>query len=307
MNVAPVAIRYVATAALIMLAACERPDTQPAGSSADTTKAVKDDAGRTVQFAQPARRIISLMPAVTDMILALGAQDRLIARTAFDTDARIAHLPTTGNALNPSIEWLTAQKPDLVITWPDQGSRSVIEQLNGLGIHAYGARTEMIGDVVRTMRNLGIMLGENARADSAVRKLESELQAVRQSVADRPLVRTAYVVGIEPPMIAGPGTYIGELLTIAGAENVFAEVNTLWPQVNIEELIKRNPDAIVIATESGDAVADRIKTLPGWRDLAAVRNGRVLVVDVDLFSRPSPKLPQAARDLAAFLHPGAAH
>jgi iron complex transport system substrate-binding protein len=119
-------------------------DARPGAEQRTTTVTVTDHARRTVTLAAPARRVISLMPAVTDMILALGANDRLIARTQFDSDPRIAALPSTGNALNPSLEWIAALEPDLVIAWPDQPSRAVVSRLSTMGIPVYSARTSRL-------------------------------------------------------------------------------------------------------------------------------------------------------------------
>ncbi|MEX2285212.1 MAG: helical backbone metal receptor [Gemmatimonadota bacterium] len=265
---------------------------------------VLDHAQRTVRLDSAAQRVISFMPAVTDMLLALGAQDRLIARTAFDTDARIAHLPSTGNALTPSLEWVAAQKPDLVIAWPDQPSRSVVGRLSELGVPVYAAVTETNADVMKTIRDLGLLLGLETPADSLTHAITSQLDAVRASVQSRPRARVVYVLSIEPLMVAGPGTYIDELIAVAGGENVFSDGSARWSQVSLEELLKRTPAAIVIATDSGDALA-RVRALPAWRNLAAVREGRVIGVDPNLFNRPGPAIPAAARELARFLHPDA--
>ena len=243
------------------------------------------------------------MPAVTDMISALGANNRLIARTEFDKDPRIAALPSTGNALNPSLEWIAALQPDLVITWPDQPSRAVVSRLSTMGIPVYSARTESIADVLRTTRDLGRLLGVEQRSDSLVQSIERELQAVRAAVASRPRVLVAYVLNLEPPMVAGPGTFINELIDIAGGENSFADLKSLWPQVSLEEMLRRAPAALVIGRERAGDPTPRMRELAGWRELAAVRSGRVLAVDVDLFNRPGPTIPRAARVLAEFLHP----
>src|SRR5262245_20479424 len=146
---------------LLLLAGCEQPARTPPRAGIE----VADQAGRTVALAAPARRVLSLVPAVTDMILELGAADRLIARTQFDTDARLAALPSTGNALTPSLEWVASLQPDLVISWLDQPSRSVVGRLAELGIPVYAARTESIADVLRTTRDLGKLLGKSTQAE----------------------------------------------------------------------------------------------------------------------------------------------
>ncbi|MGH7466514.1 MAG: ABC transporter substrate-binding protein [Longimicrobiales bacterium] len=287
------------------LGACDTRARDAGNAVADTLR-VRDHADRMVQLAAPAQRVVCLMPAVTDMLLAIGAQDRLIARTQWDTDARIAHLPSTGNALMPSVEWVAAQNPDLVIAWPDQPTRSVVGRLSAMGIPVYNAITETIEDAVRTARDLGVLLAMQSAADSVVRSIEADLQAIRTSVQSNARVPVAYVLSLDPPMIAGPGTFIGQLIDVAGGENVFSDLRVNWPQVSLEELVRRDPQAIVIAQEQGgDNARDRMRTLPGWRELGAVRNGRVLVADVSLFNRAGPNLPLAARALARFLHPGA--
>ena len=294
---------WLALAGALASSACERAPAADAPVARNDAIQVTDDAGRAVQLGAPARRVVSLMPAVTDMILALGAADRLIARTVWDTTAQLKHLPSTGNALTPSMEWLVSLKPDLVITWPDVGSRSVVGQLQSINVPAYAAETESVADALRTIENLGLLLGLQARADSLANALQEELAGIRVAVSRAPRVRVAYILSIDPPMIAGPGTYIGEILLAAGGENIFGEIKTLWPQVNIEELMRRAPEALVVATENGADPRARLKTLPGWRELPAVKNDRVLLADPDLFNRAGPSLPRAARQVAHLLHP----
>jgi iron complex transport system substrate-binding protein len=286
-----------------VLAACEVGSSARA-PAADTIR-VLDHTNRVVQLAAPAQRVLSLMPAVTDMLLALSVQDRLVARTQWDTDPRIAHLPSTGNALVPSVEWVAAQQPDLVIAWPDQPTRSVVGRLMAMEVPVYSAITGTVHDALRTVRDLGALLGLPARADSLVQSIESELQAVRSRVQSSPRVRVAYILSLDPPMVAGPGTFIGQLIEVAGGDNVFADVRVLWPQVSLEELVRRDPTALVVAQEQGGTALERMRRLPGWRELGALRSGRVLVADVNLFNRPGPNMPQAARELARFLHPRA--
>jgi iron complex transport system substrate-binding protein len=282
-------------------------DTRQRNSDAPSAAALRvtDDAARIVTLNAPARRVICFMPAVTDMLLAIGAADRLIARTEFDTDPRIAQLPSTGNALTPSLEWVASLEPELVITWPDQPSRSVVGRLSELGIPVYAARTESIEDVLRTARQLGTLLGLKRNADSVALEIERALNDIRAAVHGLPPVPVAYVLSIDPPMIAGPGTFINELLVAAGGSNAFANAGALWAQVNIEEFIQRQPHALVLAQEEGRTELQRLRTLPGWRDLHAVRTNRVLIVDPYLFNRPGPSIPKAARLLAKFLHPAA--
>lgn len=263
--------------------------------------AVYDDAGREVRLPVPAQRVVSLMPTVTDLLIAMNVHDRLIARTDFDTDPRVASLPSLGGGLTPSVEWLASQRPDLVISWPDQGSRSLVSQLSGIHIPVYSASSQSIADTYRILDNLGVLLGIAPKTDSLSNALESALDSVRTATRELPTVKVAYVVGTDPPMVAAAETFIDELITIAGGRNIFADLK-LWPQVNLEDLLLRAPDVVILAdTNTEDPVA-MLRTLGGWRELRAVKEGRVYRVSPYFFNRSGPLMPRAAAQLSTFFH-----
>ena len=275
---------------------------EPAPTPQERALVVIDDAGREVRLDAPAQRVVSLLPTVTDLMLALHVEDRLIARTDFDTDARLAALPSLGGGLTPSVEWLVQQQPHLVIAWPDQGTRSLVGRLASVGVPVYAARSETIDDTDRILDRLGTLLDIERQADSLRTSIRTALDSVRAAVSARPPVRVAYVVGLDPPMVAAAGTFIDELITIAGGRNIFPDLE-LWPQVNPEELVQRDPEVIMIADTGTDDPVTALRRLPGWRDLRAVRSGRVHRVSPFFFNRSGPTMPNAARELAQFFHP----
>ena len=282
--------------ACVLSAGCERTE-----HTRETSQiVVRDDAGRSVELARPATRIVSLMPTVTDLVIALGHADRLIARTAYDVDPGVAHLPSIGGGLTPSVEWLASQKPDLVVSWPDNASRSLVGKIEAVGIPVYAARTEVVADALRTIRHLGILLAATASADSLARSIAAALDSTRAAVAGKRPVRAAYVLALQPPTVAGPATFIDELMRIAGGQNVFGDLTRPWPEVNLEEIIRRDPDVIVLARESASDPQLLLETLPGWRELRAVRAGHVHRVSPDYFNRSGPYMPRAARELSQF-------
>jgi len=285
--------------ACVLLAGCERKQ-QPA----DTAPiAVTDDAGRAVRLPQPATRIVSLMPTVTDLIIAMGHADRLIARTDYDLDTTIAKLPSLGGGLTPSVEWLAAQKPDLIVSWPDHGTRSIVGKMESVGLHVYAAKTDTLANTYTTIRNLGVLLDAKRSADSLANAITLGLDSVRASIAGRTPVRVAYLVSVAPPTVVGPHTFIDELVKVAGGVNVFADIGQLYPEVNIEELVQRDPDVIVIARENEADLRAELAVLPVWRELRAVKAGRVHRVSPYDFNRSGPLMPRAARVLADFFHP----
>lgn len=301
--------RSCATArCLVLVALCALPS-MGCGSESDGSRrpasaiAVIDDAGRTVALDSAARRVISMIPAQTEIVTILASPSVLVARTRWDMDPRLAHLPSIGNALTPSVEWLAARRPDLVIAWPDAQSRDVVQRLGDIGIPVYASRVESVAEIRSMIERLGVLLGADARADSLIVAIDDSLAAVRADVAGRPVPRVLYLLSADPPMIAGPGTFVDDLITIAGGENVFADMQQLWPQVSLEEIVRRQPDVII--RPSDHALDDPLAGLagaPGWRELDAVRNARVHAVDPDLYNRAGATVAAAARGLADRIH-----
>ncbi len=166
----------------------------------------------------------------------------------------------------------------------------------------------MIDDITGSIARLGALTGRNAAADSIVRALRDGLDTVARQVAGRARPRVLYVIGVEPLMVAGPGTFVHEALTIAGGDNVFADARQRWPAVSIEQVVQRDPDVIVLGTGRTAAEADsliaRMQQAPGWRELNAVRNGRVHWADPYEFNRPSPGLARTTARLAELLANG---
>jgi iron complex transport system substrate-binding protein len=298
----------IAFSACIAFAACADRSAPKHGAETQSVAqhaiSVVDDAGRTITLDAPAHRVISMIPAQTEIVKILGGVDRLVARTQWDKDTALSRLPSTGNALTPSVEWLTAQHPDLVIAWPDNDSRNVIEQLRPLGIPVYSSRVESLTEITSMIRRIGTLLGTDARADSLVRSIDAQLDSVRASVAGLPRPLVLYALSTDPPMAAGGSTFVGQVIEAAGGTNLFADVKQLWPQVSLEEIVRRQPDVILLPIgETGSGSARNLQRAAGWRDLRAVKEGRVYEVDADLFHRPGASVGIAARTAAALLHP----
>lgn len=278
-----------------------------ASSNAASAVSVIDDAGRTVTLAAPARRVISLIPAQTEIVTILAGADVVIARTAWDRQPSLQHLPSIGNALTPSVEWLAAQRPDLIVAWPDAQSRDVVQRLGDVGIPVYASRVESVAEIRSMIERLGVLLGADTRADSLLSALDAQLDSVRAQVVGR-AQRSVLYMSTDPLSAAGPGTYIDELITIAGGRNVFGDLRQLWPQVSLEEIVRRQPDVII--RPSAAALTSPMTGLldqPGWRAVRAVQRGHVYAVDPDFYNRPGAGVGAAARMLAELIHADELH
>lgn len=283
---------------ILLIAACDASAYARAGATT-----LVDDADRIVAVDSPALRIVSLLPSVTELIVALDAADRLLIRTEYDADARLAHLPSFGRTLSPSAEALIQLRPDLVIRGTERGMGGGAP-VDALGLREYVADVQTIEDIGVMVDRLGVLLGLPERADSLRTSLEHGLAAVRAAVGGRPRPTVLYLIWPYPPQTAGPGTFIDQLITAAGGRNVFADLRIQWPQVSLEEIVRRDPDYVVMPQNGASGAAmPSIRNAPGWRTLGAFREGHIVFVESDLFNRPGARVVEAARLLAEVLHP----
>lgn len=298
----------LAIAVASSLAACgtERPAGGAAAVATDSSGPLEvvDDGGHAVRLAAPARRVVSLVPSGTDILVALGAVDRLVGRTRYDTGPEVAAVPSVGGGLDPSVEALVALRPDLVLLWESEQRTPLRGQLEAAGVATFAMRTTDTADAYAAIDRLGRLLGRPAEAARIAQAAREELDLVRRSVAGVEPRRVLYVVGVSPPMTAGPDTFVGQLLAIAGARSVFDDVAEPWPTVAVEEIVRRDPDVVVlpVGAESADPTAT-LRAAAGWRELAAVREGRVVTIPAELVNRPGPGMGRAARMLRDALHP----
>jgi iron complex transport system substrate-binding protein len=170
----------------------------------------------------------------------------------------------------------------------------------------YGAGSQSLEDQARHTRQIGQLLGIELRADSLLAHIDSSFAALAAALDGVPEVSALYVAWHDPPMTTGPGTFVDSIMSVAGGRNIFDDATADWPQVNMEEIVTRDPDVLILPVpDVRDSVTIAwVHLTPGWRDLRAVRTGKILLVDSELFSRPGPRIIDAAIQLAELLHPG---
>ena len=253
-----------------------------------------DDARDTVRLQAPARRVVSLIPAATELLFAIGAGPSVVGRTQYcDYPPAAQAVPNLGDGIKPSIEAVLAQRPDLVVLYNSGQNAAVAGRLRELGIPHLRINTDALSDVPRVSRLLGLLTGHSRGADSVIAVFDTALaHATNTPTARRPKV--LLLVWEQPPMTIGRGSFLSELIERAGGENLFADVTTSSGVVSIEAVAARNPDLILATTEGPAAFASR----PEWQVVPAVRRRRFLRVSGSEFNRPSPRAPSAIRELA---------
>jgi iron complex transport system substrate-binding protein len=220
----------------------------------------------------------------------MNLADRLVGRTDYDRMPAITNLPSVGGGLQPNLEILVSLDLDLVIRFAGDSDLATAERLTELGIPHFAVQPDGIEDVLAIIRDLGMITGASDAAAAIILEIRTDLDDVARRVAALPQPRVAYILGGNPPWVAGPGTYIDELMTVAGGSNVFDDLDLLYAPVSMEALLNRDLDLILLS--NGVAQPPPLAHLPSV----------VLPESVDI---PGPGLGQAARDIARLIHPGA--
>jgi iron complex transport system substrate-binding protein len=250
--------------------------------------------------------VVSLKPSLTETLIALGAAGTLVGRTDFDEEPAARALPSIGGTLEPNMEVLTALRPDLVLVW-ETTKPAVRDRIEAMGVPTFAVQSIDTADVFRSFRNLGRLVGRASAGDSLAAAVSAELDAVAASVRGLHRPTTFVVVWNDPPMTAGPGSYLGQLVSIAGGEPVFPELGKQFANVALEEIVRRQPEVVVLPQGEDDKLrADLVRAAPGWRELRAMQGGGPARVPSDLVSRAGPTLGEAARRLRDAIHPEAA-
>lgn len=311
----PAAVRRCRRAAAVLglllpalLAACGAD--APAADEQRTEErpvSVVDDAGREVRLAAPAQRIVALLPSATETLIAIGAGDRLVARTDYDEGLGVDHLPSVGGGLTPSLELLASLRPDLVIAWEEAGGARIRPRLEELGIAVFAMRTEDTTAVFANLERFGRLTGRDAAADSAARAVRARFDAVRASVAALPSPTVLYMISTDPPIIAGPNVFIGQLIGVAGGRSAFPEIVARSPQTSLEEIVRRRPEVVLLpAGEDTLGAVARLRAMPGWRALLADGRTRVRTLPADVMHRPGPSIAEAVVLIRDAIHGPAA-
>ena len=265
------------------------------------------------QAAPRPARIVSLVPAVTEMIYAMGDGARVAAVSNYDHfPADVARLPRVGGLLDPSVERILAIKPDLVIVYATQ--KELIARLDRAGIPYFNYQHRALADIMTTIRAIGARIGSAARADAVASEMERSLADIRAKTAGLPHPGTLLVFERDPASLrnvyaSGGYGFLHDMLEIAGGRNVFAGVRQQAVQASTEMLLTSQPD-VIVELLYGDSLtnADIPAELRAWDALAsvpAVRAHRVSALTGDEFVVPGPRVAEATRKLARAIHPEA--
>jgi iron complex transport system substrate-binding protein len=284
----------IGAAALLVVAslACDAKRDAPDGVE-------KDDFGAPIPE-RPAQRIVSLSPATTELLYTLGAGARLVGRTKWDVfPPEVMSVPDVGDGIDPNVEAILAVRPDLVVLYASGSNRDEAAALTRAGVTVVSLRTDLVSEFFRAVRILGRLTETDSAASIIADTVNASLESVRRRTATLARPTVFLPSWITPLLTIGAGSYLTELVAIAGARNVYDDHDSPSPQISLEDVIRRDPDFVLAAPSR----AELLRTGSEWRVLRAVREGRVLVFDTALVGRPSVRMGEAALSLARLFHP----
>jgi iron complex transport system substrate-binding protein len=263
--------------------------------------AVLDDRQRDILLPLPVTRIVSLGPSFTEIIFAIGAEEKLVGVTTYcDYPEAALQKPKVGDFLNPSVERIVALEPDCVLaTGPTQ--TRIVERLEKLGLKVVQLNPESIAGVERCIEVIGGIAGIEAVAAELIEGVRDSVAQMNRLTSQIQKRRRVFLeIDANPLVSASPGSFLGELVRLAGGENVVGS-GSGYPVVNPEQVIEWDPEVIIIASPA--VSLEQVRGRVGWEQVSAVKQGRICRVDPSLISRPGPRGVQGAAELHRLIYP----
>jgi ABC-type Fe3+-hydroxamate transport system substrate-binding protein len=265
-------------------------------------RSLTDGLGRNVTVPDHPHRLICLMPSVVDDVYALGAGADIVAVTDYTKYPPAAKTkPTVGLPLSPSLETIVSLHPDLVLATADLNRSETINQLERLEIPVFTITTHGIEGIYQSIASIGRALNREQDAAKLASVLRERAAAVRQWVSGKPVINVLMPIWYDPIVTIGKTAYMTDMIQIAGGHSVTSDIGEEWPEVSLEAVLARAPEALVLVRGSKMSV-EAIRTRPGWLTMPAVKNNRIYYVD-DRIESPSPVAFDALEDLAKQFHP----
>lgn len=269
----------------------------------DFAATISDAYGKAYEADGHAGRIISLAPNMTEIVAFLGAEKRLIGRTDFcNYPPAILSVPSIGTLNSYNYERIVRLKPDLTLMSTfDGSSRKEYDKLAALGAHPFALAGQSITGTLNMIDTVGMLLGVLPEARRRTDSLRTIVDSVRALAAAAEPVKT-FIVLNRAPLITVSRGFIDEMLRAAGGENIAAGDAIAYPEFSRELLVRLNPDVILVPADSKTIIDELLETYPEWREINAVKNGRLYTIHQDLIARPGPRIAEGIREIFRLLH-----
>ncbi|MEO6805932.1 MAG: cobalamin-binding protein [Edaphobacter sp.] len=266
------------------------------------SRTLTDEMGRTVVVPDHPHRVICLMPTITDTVFALGAGGDVVGISEYTKyPAAALKKPIVGDLIKPSIEVILSLHPDLVIGTQPMGSMEITGELERAGIPIFLVSPHGLAGILHSVETIGMALNRTQQADDLAHSLQRRIDAVKARTKDLPAPRVFMPVWYDPITTIGTNAFITEIVTAAGGRSVTDDLPTEWPQISMEVVLERAPDALLLV-RGGKTTMKVLENRPGWSSMAAIKTHRAYYVD-DRINLASPVAIDALEDLAKQFHP----
>lgn len=271
--------------------------------SAQTT--LVDDLKRPVVLGAPAQRIVSLAPSITETLFAIGAGVQVAGVTDYCNYPReTATKPKVGGVINPNIEAIAGLSPDLIVLSMEGNVREDFNKILSLGIPVFVTNPRSFEDIRRSIIQMGELTGHQHSAAVLVARMKVREDSISALVSQRPKMRALLFVSLQPLIVVGGDNFVDEIIRRAGAVNPAASSGISYPAYSREAILADDPDVILLTSDLSSDVPELTNLYPEWRNLRAIRSGRVFRVDADLVSRPGPRAVEGLLAISNLLHRG---
>lgn len=250
-----------------------------------------DDLGVEVRLSPTPQRIVSLAPSITETLFALGLDSVVVGVTDFCNYPPAAQTKVkVGGLSNPGFELVASLHPDLILLSVAGNSQADYNKLSSLNFRLFVTNPSTIAGVFRSIRNLGVLTGTPGRADSLLSLLQHTRDSLTLAARLRPPKSVLMLVSVRPLIAVGGGTFLHELLGLANARNVAESSAVAYPLMSREHILTLQPDAIILTSDIAQSSRDVVDAYAEWRNLKAVQNNSVIILNADLLSRPGPRI-----------------
>lgn len=270
--------------------------------AAQASRVITDETGRTVTVPDHPHRVVCLVPSITDTVFALGSGDDVVAVSDYTSHPPAAlKKPSIGGLVKPSIETILSFHPDLVLGTSIPGATETAAQLQKVGVPVYLVDPHGLSGILRSVGSVGEALNRVPQAAALNASLNQRIEAVKARSAGKPAPKVLVPVWYDPIITIGKNAFMSQLVETAGAKSVTDDLLPDWPEVSMETVVTRAPEALVLI-RGGKISIGMLQKRPGWSSLPAIQSGKVYYVDTGI-QEPSPVAIDALEELAREFHP----
>jgi iron complex transport system substrate-binding protein len=289
----------VILAAALLWSSCAREEKKQTRGPISRT----DDVGHTVVLQNTPRRIISLVPSITETLFALGLDSSIVGVTDYcDYPASAKLKAKVGGIMNPDVERIVALRPDLVLMSGSGNMKSDYDKLTSSGITVFVSYPHTLEDIFKSISDAGVLTSRTSRADSLLRELRMRKNELVRQAAARQKRTVLMLLSLKPIVAIGPGTFLDEMITLSNGESIAHSATTAYPLLSREEILRRQPDVIIATNDIIRSTDEILSMYPEWKTLSAIQNKRVRIVDASVVSRPGPRIVDGLEAVVKAIH-----